>query len=133
MARKSAAELAIVANESGVSRHTPPKSLGAEAQQLWHNIMSDIPDGHFTLADMGLLEELCRHQCELIPAMDEKIKAEGMSNQNLSMRNMLIKSLVMLGTKLRLVLSSRSRGDLASMRDINKNSINLDWSKVDAD
>ena len=126
MARKSLESLGVVPL-STAGKPEPPGNLDAAARELWRVIINSFPANHFNAGDLVLLREFCFISATQIPRLDEKDP----DSKNLAHRVMLIKTTAMLATKLRLCVSSRSRGDSAEFRNSTKAQTSaLDWSKV---
>ena len=117
--RKSAAELSTPARVPGVadiSRPVAPECLEKPAAKLWDEILRMVPQNHFNAADLVLLREFCHTSATLLPAANSEIEKFA-GGGTLRLRSMLVKETQSLATKLRLNMSARTRGDLASTRD----------------
>jgi hypothetical protein len=126
--RKSAAESAIIPAELPKNEYSPPDELSPAAKRLWRAIIHVMPDHHFLAGDLPLLREYVHTVCDLIPEVNAKIEAEGIEGKHLSLRTMLTKEAATLATKLRICVSSRTRGDLAELRNNIKAVNSLDFS-----
>ncbi len=127
--RKSAAEIstpASVPDVADISRKAAPGCLDEPAAALWDKIIRMFPQTHVNAADLVLLREFCHVSETLLPSVNaefEKFPSDG----PLRTRAMLVKEAQSLATKLRLVMSSRTRGDLATVRDATKHMMKPPW------
>ena len=116
--RKSAASLETPRLTASVQSFAPaPDLLKPEAQALWRSIIASRPHNFFSPGDLPLLREYCQDVATLIPRINE-IMAEGSIDlELLKARDGLVRQATSLAVKLRICVSSRTRPDVASMRD----------------
>ena len=114
--KKSAAQLSTVAPAGNISRPKPPASLEEAAQDLWKKILLQHTQGHFHPADLELLREFVHTSATLIPRINSAIEKNA-DPAALRARTSLVREQLQLAAKLRLCVSARTRGDLASVRD----------------
>lgn len=115
--RKSAAELQVVRIGTGGGRRPPPPpTIGEAAAKLWREIVQGLPSDFFGAGDLPLLAEYCHTMETLLPAINGAIERDGPTAGFLSARATLLKTGMALAAKLRICVSARTRGDLASLR-----------------
>jgi hypothetical protein len=59
--RKSAASLAVISTERGITRIGPPSTLSEGEAAVWTRIIDSKPAEHFGLKDVPHLTNYCRH------------------------------------------------------------------------
>lgn len=123
--RKSVAELATKPI-TDISRPKAPTGLDPEAAALWDKILRRYDLNHFNDADLQLLREFCHSSATLLPRINAELEKEA-AFQVLRARAAVVKEVQSLATKLRLCVSARTRGDLASVRDAAKTYIKPPW------
>jgi hypothetical protein len=101
-------------------RPKPPRGLPALARRLWVEIVADYKPGHFTAANLVLLEQLCRARA-LVAQCDRQIArggllVEGKANPLLQIRVQAWAEVRACATKLRLAISSTVRAESAAAR-----------------
>jgi phage terminase small subunit len=96
-----------------VSRPSPPAGLSEAAKVLWRRVVGEQESGRFNSGDQVLLEQFVMVSCDLLPAINAAIAEHGPLAVRLQARAMLTKELMALASKLRLNVSSRTRGDVA--------------------
>jgi phage terminase small subunit len=117
--RKAAAQLTVAVVAGDISFAPAPSSLDASAAKLWDSIVCRFEQDHFNSADLALLSEFCHTAATLLPRVNKQLE-DGPTDSGLRSRSLLVKEAQSLATKLRLCVSSRTRGDLASIRDAGK-------------
>ena len=113
--RKSVAEL-TTGTIADISRPKAPTGLDGSSAALWDKIVRRFKSNHFNDADLILLREFCHTSATLLPRMNSEFERHS-SHDSLRARMALVKEAQQLATKLRLCVSARTRGDLASVRD----------------
>ena len=113
--RKSVAEL-TTKPIADISRPKAPTGLDGSSAALWDKIVRRFEPNHFNDADFILLREFCHTSATLLPRMNSEFERHS-SHDSLRARMALVKEAQQLATKLRLCVSARTRGDLASVRD----------------
>ncbi len=77
--RKSEAELTKLRRlTAGTEKFAAPAALGNWGEQMWWEILSDLPDDHFRRRDMPLLEAFCL-QYQRMKDAQQIIAQEGMT------------------------------------------------------
>ena len=114
--RKSIDSLTVTSTVADISRPKPPGTLEKPSAKLWDRILASYPPNHFNAADLELLREFCHTSGTLLPRVNKTLE-KGPDLAVLRARAALVKEAAALATKLRLCMSARTRGDLASVRD----------------
>lgn len=117
--RKSAADLSVARPENAGSVESlapPPKELKPEAQALWRQIVASRPAAFYGPGDLPLLREYCHTTATLLPRVNSTLEADA-DTRLLDARDKLCRLAASLAGKLRICVSSRTRPDVASMRD----------------
>jgi hypothetical protein len=101
-------------------RPKPPRGLPALARRVWTEIVGDYRPGHFTAANLVLLEQLCRARA-LVAECDGQIErggllVDGKANPLLQVRVQGWAEVRACATKLRLAISSTVRAESAAAR-----------------
>ncbi len=125
--RKSVAELTTqpVAN---IARPKAPAGLEVEAAALWDKILRRFKLNHFNDADLILLREFCHTSATLLPRVNSQLEQTA-DHGVLRTRGALVKEAQALAAKLRLCVSARTRGDLASVRDAGSTALKRPWEE----
>ena len=116
--RKSVASKSVQLISSN-ERQPAPAGLDAVAAALWDDILIGYAADHFNPADLVLLREFCHTSAVLLPKANSDLERFP-GQDGLTKRTTLIKEVANIATKLRLCVSARTRGDLASTRDASK-------------
>lgn len=103
-------------------RPKAPKGLPKHAVSLWDDIVGAYPADHFSAGDLPLLDNFVR--CVLILEQTNKALAEegiftadgSKPHPAIAIRDLQLKAMATLATKLRLPVSSRIRADSAGTR-----------------
>ena len=103
-----------------ISRAKAPVGLDEAAGLLWDKILRRFEPNHFNDADLILLREFVHTSETLLPGVNSAL-ADRADAVTLRARAALVKEIASLATKLRLCVSARTRGDLASARDAGTN------------
>lgn len=111
--KKSADELLIQATRTDP---TTPAGLNPMAAELFGRIVREMPEGHFTSADLILLREFCTLVTVNLPAVEKLLEDDPAALKHLSTKVMLLKTISLLAAKLRLAVSSRTRNDSAALK-----------------
>lgn len=101
-------------------RPKAPRGLPAVARRVWVAIVADYRPGHFTAANLVLLEQLCRARA-LVEECDQRIARRGLllkgkANPLLQVRAQGWAEVRACATKLRLAISSTVRAEAAAAR-----------------
>jgi phage terminase small subunit len=100
-------------------RPRPPASLPANAKRVWRAIVGDYRPGHFTAANLVLLEQFCMARA-LVAECDRRIGRrlllKGRANPLLQVRGQAWAEVRACATKLRLAISSTVRAEAAAAR-----------------
>ena len=101
---------------SDISRPKSPEALAGASADLWDRIVRRYPGNHFNDADLQLLREFCHTTATMLPRVNRWLETEA-DLAMLRARVSLVQEAARLATKLRLCVSARTRGDLASTRN----------------
>ena len=99
-----------------ISRPKSPEALTGASADLWDRIVRRYPGNHFNDADLQLLREFCHTTATMLPRVNRMLENDA-DLAMLRARASLVKEAGALAVKLRLCVSSRKRGDLASTRN----------------
>lgn len=126
---RSVADLSVIPGRFQTASLPAPRDLGSAGRTLWDAIVSSRPVGFFTPADQVLLAEYCRNMGTYLPRLNESLETK-YSATMLDQRDKLIRQSAALARSLRLNVASRTRPDVASMRDSVKPTILNGWASV---
>ena len=113
-------------------RAAPPRDLPPVAAKLWRSVVLDYPPGHFSAANLALLETLCR-AWDLADGCNKAIAAEGLfpsgkAHPAIAVRGDAWAQIRGCATKLRLAMSSVERAN-AAVRPDAKHALPKPWEK----
>lgn len=114
--RKSTAERLTSVTPTERVFAPPPKRLDENAAELWESIIASRPVGFYGPGDLPLLREYCYNLETLLPRLTKLIEEE-YDPSVMSVRDKLVRQTASLAVKLRICVSSRTRPDVASMKN----------------
>lgn len=103
------------------ARPAPPRGLPTVARETWIAIVNDYRPGHFSAANLILLEQMCRARA-LIEQCDRHLARKGLliqgkrANPLIGVRAQAWTEVRACATKLRLAISSTLRAEAAAAR-----------------
>lgn len=114
-------------------RPEPPSSLPAAGKALWRSITKQYDPGHFTGANLLLLEQLAKAHCFAL-ACERNVKRRGIivdnkANPAVAMRNAAWAEIRACCTKLRISISGTMRAEHAGARPDPKHSLRKPWDE----